>query len=134
MRPDDLATLIYTSGTTGPPKGVELTHHNILTMAAEMAGARRGPRAAARDLLPADGPHRRAGLQPLPADDSGVQRGVLPQPRRVTELLPRVRPQLFFSPPRLWEKLQAAIAARRRRRRRPREIRRRLGLGKLWWR
>ena len=35
--PQDLATLIYTSGTTGPPKGVELTHHNILTMVGEMA-------------------------------------------------------------------------------------------------
>lgn len=28
--PDDLATLIYTSGTTGKPKGVELTHNNLL--------------------------------------------------------------------------------------------------------
>src|SRR5699024_5595585 len=31
LRPDDLLTLIYTSGTTGPPKGVELTHHGMLT-------------------------------------------------------------------------------------------------------
>lgn len=28
---DDLATLIYTSGTTGLPKGVMLTHHNIVS-------------------------------------------------------------------------------------------------------
>jgi len=27
---DDLATLIYTSGTTGKPKGVMLTHRNLL--------------------------------------------------------------------------------------------------------
>lgn len=27
---DDLMTIIYTSGTTGPPKGVELTHANVL--------------------------------------------------------------------------------------------------------
>ncbi len=31
VQPDDLATLIYTSGTTGLPKGVMLTHHNIVT-------------------------------------------------------------------------------------------------------
>lgn len=30
IRPDDLATLIYTSGTTGNPKGVMLTHRNIV--------------------------------------------------------------------------------------------------------
>ena len=30
LRGDDLATLIYTSGTTGEPKGVQLTHGNLL--------------------------------------------------------------------------------------------------------
>jgi long-chain acyl-CoA synthetase len=31
IRPEDLATVIYTSGTTGEPKGVMLTHHNIMS-------------------------------------------------------------------------------------------------------
>ena len=31
VEPDDLLTLIYTSGTTGQPKGVMLTHHNIVS-------------------------------------------------------------------------------------------------------
>src|SRR4051794_40675589 len=30
IKGDDILTLIYTSGTTGPPKGVELTHDNLL--------------------------------------------------------------------------------------------------------
>jgi len=30
VRPDDVLTLIYTSGTTGPPKGVEITHAQML--------------------------------------------------------------------------------------------------------
>ena len=30
VQTDDLATVIYTSGTTGPPKGVMLTHYNVV--------------------------------------------------------------------------------------------------------
>ncbi len=31
VKPQDLLTLIYTSGTTGNPKGVMLTHHNLVS-------------------------------------------------------------------------------------------------------
>ena len=31
VKPEDLATIIYTSGTTGRPKGVMLSHHNIVS-------------------------------------------------------------------------------------------------------
>ena len=30
--PDDVLCLIYTSGTTGPPKGVQLTHQNMVAV------------------------------------------------------------------------------------------------------
>ena len=36
VEPDDLLTLIYTSGTTGPPKGVQLTHRNLMALTARV--------------------------------------------------------------------------------------------------
>jgi long-subunit acyl-CoA synthetase (AMP-forming) len=54
-----------------------------------------------------------------------------PSPSAVTELLPRVRPQIFFSPPRLWEKLHAASAGAVAARTDTAEIRRRLGFDNL---
>lgn len=37
IRSKDIATVVYTSGTTGPPKGVILSHRNIVFMARQIA-------------------------------------------------------------------------------------------------
>ena len=131
VKPSDLATLIYTSGTTGPPKGVELTHANILTMAAEI-GALIGIQPAQRTIsyLPMAHIAERVCTHYLPMT-VGLSVVCCPTPSAVTELLPRVRPHFFFSPPRLWEKLQAAVAADVAAGIDHQEIRRRLGFDEL---
>ena len=131
LKPGDLATLIYTSGTTGPPKGVELTHANILTMAAEIGaliGIQQGQRTVS--YLPMAHIAERVCTHYLPMT-VGLIVVCCPTPSAVTELLPRVRPHFFFSPPRLWEKLQASIAADVAAGIDHQEIRRRLGFDEL---
>ena len=72
LGPDDLLTLIYTSGTTGPPKGVQLTHRNLMGLVGGVDDMVNMPGAGRQgDLLAADGAHRRSGRQLLPAGDAG---------------------------------------------------------------
>ncbi len=37
INPDDLVTIVYTSGTSGLPKGVELTHYNLISQLIDTA-------------------------------------------------------------------------------------------------
>jgi long-chain acyl-CoA synthetase len=131
VKPTDIATLIYTSGTTGPPKGVELTHSNILTMAAEI-GSLIGIQPGQRTISYLSMAHiaERVCTHYLPMT-VGFLVVCCPIPSAVTGLLPRVRPHFFFSPPRLWEKLQVSIAADVAVGIDHEEIRRRLGFDEL---
>jgi long-subunit acyl-CoA synthetase (AMP-forming) len=54
-----------------------------------------------------------------------------PELADVTALLPRVEPEIFFSPRRMWEKLHAAIASPVAAGADPAETRRQLGFGRL---
>jgi long-chain acyl-CoA synthetase len=111
VEPDDVLTLIYTSGTTGPPKGVELTHANL------MAGVNGFDQVIA---FPGDGrvvswlpmAHiaERACSHYLPML-LGFTTTCCPDPRQVVAYLPEVKPTWFFAVPRIWEKLKAAIEA-----------------------
>ena len=113
VEPDDLLTLIYTSGTTGPPKGVQITHGNMMAAVVRRRAARQVPGGLARDLVAAVGARRRADRPPLPADRvRDVASPCCPDPRRIGEWLPKVKPTWFFAVPRVWEKLKAGIEAK----------------------
>lgn len=109
--PDDLAALIYTSGTTGPPKGVELTHRAVLgnqqglNLAIGMVDG-----ATTLSFLPMAHVAERqlshyrpmvGGMTVTPVRDL----------KEIPKALGAVRPDYFFSPPRLWEKFRAALIA-----------------------
>ncbi|MGZ4199390.1 MAG: AMP-binding protein, partial [Thermoleophilia bacterium] len=105
---DDLATLIYTSGTTGAPKGVELTHRNVVAQCAALGDALGlVPRQSAISWLPMAHIAERLCTHYIPMQ-LGWSVTCLDDPRSIGRLLPQIGPQFFFSPPRLWEKLRAS--------------------------
>ena len=109
--PDDLATLLYTSGTTGFPKGVMLSHNNIVSQLY-----------AARYLAPVD-EHSKA-LSFLPLNHVyervlsylymflGVGIYYAESIEKVADNLKEVQPEIFGCVPRLFEKVYDRIVSK----------------------
>jgi len=112
LGPDDLLTLIYTSGTTGPPKGVQLTHRNLLTLVSSVDEMIPFPERGGRVVswLPAAHIAERGANYYLPVA-KGLEIHICPDPREIVQFLPQVRPTWFFAVPRVWEKLKAGLEA-----------------------
>jgi long-subunit acyl-CoA synthetase (AMP-forming) len=109
VEPSDLSTIIYTSGTTGPPKGVELTHANVIAEADAVRvlfDARAGDKVMS--YLPAAHIADRVTSQYF-AILFGIQVTCVADLTKLAEALNDVRPQTFFAVPRVWQKLKAAI-------------------------
>jgi len=105
--PHDLATVVYTSGTTGTPKGVMLSHGNIVS---DLRGS------LAR--VPSDTAHQALSVLPLPHVlertlsygyfHEGV-RIAYGDPHDLKELLPIHRPDIIGVVPRILEKVKEAV-------------------------
>jgi long-chain acyl-CoA synthetase len=111
VRPEDILTLIYTSGTTGPPKGVQLTHANLLSAVNGFNDVIAFPSdGRVVSWLPMAHIAERACSHYLPIM-LGFTTTCCPDPRQVVAYLPEVHPTWFFAVPRIWEKLKAALEA-----------------------
>jgi long-chain acyl-CoA synthetase len=109
---DDMLTLIYTSGTTGPPKGVQLTHRNLLFAIATADEFIQLPERGGKVIswLPAAHVAERNAHYYLPMT-RGLSVHVCADPRKIAEYLPKVNPTWFFAVPRIFEKLKAGLEA-----------------------
>jgi long-subunit acyl-CoA synthetase (AMP-forming) len=111
VEPDDLITLIYTSGTTGPPKGVQLTHRNLMTAVQSVEALIQFPDASrVISWLPAAHIAERMAHHYLPIAYA-MTITTCSNPREVVGYLPAVKPTWFFAVPRIWEKLKAGLEA-----------------------
>jgi len=108
---EDLATLIYTSGTTGEPKGVMLTHRNLVSNALGASEVLGNPELEERLMLSflplSHSLERTAGYYAAIEFDFTVAfaESVL----KLVDNMGEVRPTLLISVPRIYEKLYATV-------------------------
>lgn len=106
---DDLLTLIYTSGTTGEPKGVMLTHSNVIFQKGE------------HDLRLIDPNDNDVSLAFLPLSHvferiwtyyvfaTGMTNNYLEDPGKIIECIQEVKPTIMCAVPRFYEKIYATV-------------------------
>jgi long-chain acyl-CoA synthetase len=112
ITPDMLATVIYTSGTTGPPKGVMITHRNIVwtcqgyldLVAIDPKGFRAISYLPMAHIAERMTGHYLAGL-------GGFEVTTCPDPSQIAAYAREVHPQTMFGVPRVWEKIHAGVQA-----------------------
>lgn len=106
---DDILTLIYTSGTTGEPKGVILTHSNLIFTAA--AHDQRLESVSDQDVslcfLPLSHVFERTWT--YYALYRGMEVIYLDDPKVIIDFIKEAKPHIMCSVPRIYEKIYAAV-------------------------
>ncbi|MBD3664961.1 AMP-dependent synthetase/ligase [Sulfitobacter aestuariivivens] len=109
-KPDETAILVYTSGTTGMPKGVEITHSNIMATIG-----------VGQQKLPVEPGDEQVCFLPLCHILERVVSVVQPiagrtivnfaeSPETVFENIQEVSPSIFTGVPRVWEKIYSRVS------------------------
>jgi long-chain acyl-CoA synthetase len=112
LTPDDIATLIYTSGTTGTPKGVVITHYNVLWTVESMERTTAMPRhPRAVSFLPLAHIAERVASHYLGMQYVG-EVWYCPDMTKVLEYVQEAKPNIFVAAPRVYERFQAGLMAR----------------------
>jgi long-chain acyl-CoA synthetase len=109
IKPDDTAIIVYTSGTTGPPKGAMISHGNVLAL---IQGV--------ETMMPIDGDDMTLNFLPMAhvaeriagfyvRINSGIAAAYASSIPAVLDEVKEVRPTLFGSVPRIFEKAYARM-------------------------
>ena len=111
ITPDDLATIIYTSGTTGEPKGVMLTHANIVTNLLDSSDHLEfGEPDVALSVLPLSHIYERQAMYMYL--NHGIAVYFAESLQTLGPNLREVRPTVLVGVPRMFEKIYARIQER----------------------
>ncbi len=112
VKPDDLATLIYTSGTTGKPKGVMLSHNNLVSNVLD--SQKRVPfengKSKALSFLPVCHVFERMILYLY--QYCGVEIYFAESIEKMSDNLKEIKPNVMTAVPRLYEKVYDKIVAK----------------------
>lgn len=109
---NDLFTFIYTSGTTGPPKACMILHRNYYAMVDEVRQVQDFTVTDDVMLLYLPLAHNFGRCLTLLGAHIGYTIAFCPDPYAIGDALPGVRPTVFPSVPRVYEKVHTAVTAK----------------------